>query len=430
MCNIAIKCGRLIDATGNPLLHDAVIIIENSKIVEVGENLRLPQGVKIIDATSKTVMPGLIDGHVHLDSDPAKNPFERYLPPDSLTNLRAAKNARITLSAGYTSILGNCGYGLYADLFLKQAIDSGWMPGPRLWTSGPGITSTLRGGIYVKYGLVQTSYGTADGPEEVRKLVRQHVVSGVDWIKVLATYAVGSPLGEPTFMNLNADELQVIIDEAHAQRKKVKAHLEGRITTKDAINAGIDIVLHGFFLDDDDVEQMRKRGIPLIPTLAWRGELLKTGAPGQPDWYLSKAQRYGPPHFSSFKRAHEAGVLIAAGSDCSGGGSAGDFLRHGENAKELEYLVSNGLTPMEAVMAGTKNVAEAFGLSQFIGSIEPGKFADIIVVNGDPLTDITILQEKHRIETVIKHGEIVLNHGFLTPSLSPPLSPYSLKATI
>jgi imidazolonepropionase-like amidohydrolase len=422
---IAIKCGRLITATGADLLHNAVLIIENSKIVELGENLSLPQQSRVIDATGKTVMPGLIDGHTHLDADPGKPPLETLRPPDSLTNLRAAKNARLTLEAGYTSILGNCGYGLYADLFLKQAIDSGWIPGPRLWTSGPGITTTLRRGIYTKYGLAQLPSGTADGPEAMRKLVRQHIVSGVDWIKVLATYAVGSPIGEPSFLNLNASELQVIIDEAHAQRKKVKAHLEGERTTKEAIHAGIDIVLHGFFLDDHDVGHMRKRKIPLIPTLAWRGELVKTGAPGQPDWYLQKAQRYEAAHLSSFQRAREAGVLIAAGSDCSGGGSAGDFLRHGENAKELEYLVMNGLSPMDAILAGTKNVAEAFGLSRLIGSLEPGKLADILIVNGNPLTDISILQDKGRINTVIKNGVIVCNQGITTPSLCPPLPPFS-----
>ncbi len=421
---IAIRCGTLIDGTGEEPLRDAVVIIEGSKITEVGERLTLPQGAKIIDASGKTVMPGLIDGHVHLNADPRKGPLELLLPPDSLTNLRAAKNARITLEAGFTSILGNCGYGNYADLFLKEAIDNGWIPGPRLWTSGPAVTSTLRRGLYIKYGLPQRTSEMADGVEEVRKLVRSHIVSGVDWIKVLATYAVGSPNGEPALMNLNAEEIKVIADEAHAQHKKTKAHLEGRQTTKDALDAGIDIVLHGFFLDEDDVDLMCRRGVPLIPTLAWRGELVRTGAPGQPEWYLQKAKRYGQSHLASFKRAFETGVLIAAGTDCSGGGSSGDFLRHGENAKELEYLVLNGLTPMEALMAGTKNVAEAYGLHQLMGSIEPEKLADIIVVEGNPLKDITILQERPRIETVMKNGDIVVDHSVLRTFACPPLQPH------
>jgi len=421
---VAIKGGTLIDGTGDEPLPGAVVIIEGSNITEVGEKLTIPQGAEVIDAAGKTVMPGLIDGHVHLNADPGKGPLERLVPPDSLTNLRAARNAKITLEAGFTSILGNCGYGNYADLFLREAIDSGWIPGPRLWTSGPAVTSTLRRGLNMKYGLAPRSFEVADGVEEMRKLVRRHIVSGVDWIKVLATYAVGSPNGEPAHMNLNAEELRVIAEEAHAHRKRAKVHLEGMETTKDALEAGIDIVLHGFFLDEDDVEHMSKRGVSLIPTLAWRGELVRTGAPGQPEWYLQKAKSYGPSHLASFKRAREAGVLIAAGTDCSGGGSSGDFLRHGENAKELEYLVLNGLTPMEALVAGTRSVAEAFGLSQLIGSVEPGKLADIIVVDGDPLKDITILQEKRRIETVMKNGEIVVGHGVSRASVCPPLQPH------
>jgi len=421
---VAIKGGTLIDGTGAEPLRDAVVIIEGARIAEVGERLTAPQGAEVIDAKGKAVMPGLIDGHVHLNADPGKGPLEQLVPPDSLTNLRAARNARITLEAGFTSILGNCGYGNYADLFLREAIDCGWVPGPRLWTSGPAVTSTLRRGLHARYGLLPRPYEVADGVEEVRRLVRGHIVSGVDWIKVLATYAVGSPDGEPAMMNLNGEELKVIAEEAHAHRKRAKAHLEGRETTKDALDAGIDIFLHGFYIDEDDAELMSKRGIPLIPTLAWRGELVRTGAPGQPGWYLQKAKSYGPSHLSSFKRAREAGVLIAAGTDCSGGGSSGDFIRHGENAKEMEYLVRNGMAPMEALAAATGNVAEAFGLGMLIGTVEPGKLADIIVVDGDPLRDVTILQEKRRISKVIKNGEVVVDNGVSRASTCPRLQPH------
>ena len=417
----AIKCGRLIDGTGADPLENALVIVESERIVESGEGLSVPQGAEVIDAEGKTVMPGLIDGHVHLNADPWKGPLERVLPQDSQTNLRAAKNARTTLEAGYTSILGNCGYGNYADLFLKEAIDAGWLPGPRLWTSGGGITSSLRRAVNVRHGLPFNADVLVDGVEEIRKLVRTHIASGVDWIKVLATFAVGSPNGEPALMNLNQDELSVIVEEAHAQERKVKAHLEGSRTTKEALEAGVDIVLHGFYIDDDDVEHMLRRNVALIPTLAWRGELVRTGAPGQQPWYVEKAKRYGAAHIASFKRAMEGGVLIAAGSDCSGGGSAGDFLRHGENAMELEYLVRQGLTPMEALQAGTRNVAEAYGLSNSLGTIEPGKLADIIIVAGNPLEDIAILQDRNRVEKVMKNGEIVVDNGLSRPGACTPL---------
>jgi imidazolonepropionase-like amidohydrolase len=320
--------------------------------------------------------------------------------------------------------LGNCGYGNYADLFLKEAIDEGWLPGPRLYSSGPGVTSTLRRGVNQKFGFDPPPYTVADGVEEVRKLIRRHVASGVDWIKVLGTFAVGSPLQDPALMNLTKDEIKTIVEEAHAQYKKVKVHLEGRKTTKEAIDAGIDIVLHGFFLDDDDVELMAKKDMTFTPTLAWRGELERTKAPGMAEWYLGKAQSYGPSHIASYKRAINAGIRIAAGTDCSGGGSSGDFLRHGENAKEIEYLVRYGLEPMGALVAGTMNVAEAYGVSEFIGSIEIGKFADIVIVDGDPLQDVTILQEKRRIIKVIKNGEIVVKNGQARAAKCPPLRPH------
>jgi imidazolonepropionase-like amidohydrolase len=422
---LAIQCGTLIDGTGNEPLRDAVIVVKNSKIEEVGEGITVPDGATVIEASDKTVIPGLIDGHVHLNADPLLSPTERLLSPDSLVNLRATKNAKKTLEAGFTSILGNCGYGNYADLFLREAIDNGWIPGPRLYTSGPGITSTLRRGINQKYGIDPQPYQVADGVEEVRRLVRRHIASGVDWIKVLATYAVGSPIGDPVLMNLNSEEINTLVAEAHAQNKKVKAHLEGSRTTKEALEAGIDIALHGFFLDDDDVEFMKKNDITFTPTLAWRGELVRTGAPGQPDWYLRKAKRYGPSHLASFKRAYEAGVRIAAGTDCSGGGSRGDFLRHGENALEMDYLVRNGLTPMEALMAGTKNVAEAYNLSHLIGTLEPGKLADIVIFDGDPLKQIATLQDKRRITTVIKNGEIVVKDGITRATRCPRLQPCS-----
>jgi imidazolonepropionase-like amidohydrolase len=261
----------------------------------------------------------------------------------------------------------------------------------------------------------------ADGVEELRKLVRRNIVSGADWIKVLATYYVGFPTAEPTMMNLNADELSVITEEAHAQRRKVKAHLEGEQTTKDALDTDVDIVLHGFFLDDDDVELMMKKKISLIPTLAFPGEVFRTGAPGMPEWYPKKLKAYNQVHLTSLSRAKDAGVSIAAGSDCSGGGMGGDLLRHGENAKELQYLVMNGLTPMEALVAGTRNVAEAFGVSHLIGTIEAGKLADILVVNGDPLKDVVVLQDRMRIETVIKNGDVVVRDGNSRACACPPL---------
>jgi imidazolonepropionase-like amidohydrolase len=420
---LVIKGGTLIDGTDGDPLQNAIVIIEGSEITDVGERITIPQGAEVIDASGLTVLPGLIDGHVHLTADPGKGALELTTSPGALSNLRASKNARITLEAGFTSILGCCGWGNYADLFLREAIENGWVPGPRLWTSGPGITSSLRRAVNARFGLPTRPRDLEDGPEAMRQLARRHMGSGVDWLKVLATYAVGSPRGDPALMNLNLDELKAIVEEAHAQKKKVKVHLEGPKPTKEALEAGIDIVLHGFYIDEDDAEFMSKNSVPFIPTLAWRGELVRTGAPGQPDWYVAKAKKYGSAHLASFRRAREAGVLLAAGTDCSGGGSGGDFIRHGENAKEMSYMVKNGLSNRGALLTGTRNVAEAFGLNELIGTIEPGKLADIIIIKGDPLLNIDILQEKGRILRVIKDGVTVVENGVARPAKCSRLEP-------
>ncbi|UCH38180.1 MAG: amidohydrolase family protein [Candidatus Bathyarchaeota archaeon] len=422
---LAIKCGRLINGTGADPLPDATLIIEGSRIIEIGENLSTPQDAKVLDASNRVVLPGLIDGHVHLNMDVGMSASQQLLASDAEVTLRAAKNARLTLEAGYTSILGNCGFGHYADLFLKHAIDTGWLPGPRLFTSGPQVTSTLRLGTCLKYGFPLLPFQVADGDEEMRKLVRRHIVSGVDWIKALATYDISSLNGEPALRNVTPSELEVIVEETHSQKRKVKAHLKGRETTKAALRAGIDVALHGFALDDDDVELMRRTGVTLIPTLAWMGEALRTSASGLSDWYLNKTKRYSASHIASFKRAHAAEVLIAAGTDCSGGGTTGDFLHHGDNAKELEYLVRYGFTPMNAIIAATNNVAHAFGLSHLLGTLEPGKLADLLIIKGDPLDDITILQDHSRIETIIKNGELAATHGVARAFVCPSLQPYS-----
>jgi imidazolonepropionase-like amidohydrolase len=189
------------------------------------------------------------------------------------------------------------------------------------------------------------------------------------------------------------------------------SHCEGVQGTKDSLEAKIDIITHGFFLDDDDAEFMIKNNLYYNPTLAWHLEAVRTGAKGCESWYFEKSKSYLEAHIESFKRTLEAGVKIVMGTDCSAGGSPGDFLRHGENAKELEAYVKYGMTPMDAIVSSTKTCAEAFGLEKLIGTVEVGKFADLTIVNGDPLKDISILQEKARIWKVIKEGYIVVENG-------------------
>ena len=407
---LAVQCGKLIDGTGAEPVHNATILIENSRFSQIGENITIPKDAKVIDASEKTVLPGLCDGHVHLNSDPFFS--NTPLIQDATHVLRATKNARITLEAGFTSIIGHMGFAFYSDLCLRDAIEAGWVPGPRLWTSGGAVSSSIRGRDWYRYGIFRQGMEVADGPDEMRKFIRQKIVAGSDFIKTHASYAVNSGLrGECDMKNLTFDELEAIVTEAHAYRRKVVAHVEGRQSMKDSLMAGVDIILHGFFINEDEAKEMVEKKIYYIPTLAWHLETTRTNAKGCQSWYLDKSEAYFKPHIESFQTALKAGVTIAMGTDCSAGASPGDFLRHGENAKELEAFVEYGMTPMQAIMASTRNVAEAYGLENLLGTVGVGKLADLTIVEGDPIEDITILQDKTRIWKVIKDGEVVVENG-------------------
>ena len=419
---LAIRCGSLIDGVNDDPLKDMIVLVEDGIFSQVGRDLEIPDGAAVIDASEKTVMPGLCDGHVHLNSDPyaPRTP----LVQDATHALRAAKNARVTLEAGFTSILGHMGFARYSDLCLRDAINDGWVPGPRLWTSGGALSSSIRGRNWFRYGIFPEGLETADGPVEFRKFIRQKVIAGSDFIKTHATYAVGSGFrGECDMRNLTYEELEAIVDEAHAFHLKVKAHVEGRQAMKDSLQAGVDIILHGFFIDDEDAETMVRNNIYFIPTLAWHLETVKTGAPGCMPWYLEKGKAYLESHIDSFKRAYKAGVKIAMGTDCSAGASPGDFLLHGENAKELESYVEYSMSPMEAIVSSTKTCAEAFGLDKLLGTVEKGKLADLTIVDGDPLEDITVLQEKNKIWKVIKEGIVVVKEGVARAAPCTKLEP-------
>jgi imidazolonepropionase-like amidohydrolase len=419
---LAIRCGKLIDAKDVKPLDDVIVLIEDGKFIKIGEGIPIPGDAEIIDASEKTVLPGLCDGHVHLNSDPYTSGSP--LVQEATHALRAAKNARTTLEAGFTSILGHMGFARYSDLCLRDAINSGWVPGPRLWTSGGALSSSIRERNWFRYGIYLEGLETADGADEMRKFIRQKVIAGSDFIKTHATYAVGSGFrGECDMRNLTSEELEAIVDEAHAFHLRVKAHVEGRQSMKESLKAGVDIILHGFFIDDEDAETMVQNDIFYIPTLAWHLETVKTGAPGCMPWYLEKGKAYLESHIESFKRAYRAGVRIAMGTDCSAGASPGDFLLHGENAKELSAYVEYGMTPMEAIVSSTKTCAEAFGLEKLVGTVEVGKLADLTIIEGDPLKDITVLQDKSRIWKVIKEGITVVEDGVARAAPSTKLEP-------
>jgi imidazolonepropionase-like amidohydrolase len=408
-----IKGGTLIDGTGASLITDAAIFIKDSKIKKIGtsDDVKPSTEKKIIDATGKTILPGLIEMHVHpLSIGHSSKPTDRYFAPNSLKLLYAVKNLNEMLENGYTTVRIMHGNLLEQDprgrvlVSLRTAIERGVIRGPRIFV--PGLLKQTAGHVdlYVPKTWPRGPYSTADGVNEVRKLTRQCLREGVDWIKILGTTGGGSGswLNHPKHRNYTLEELNVIVEEAHALGTRVATHSHGGIGLFNAIVAGADTIEHGMFLNEEKegMKLMVEKGQFLIPTLT---TLL------HPDGYLARGERGEIPKdtyektlwmsengIESFKAAYKAGVKIAAGTD----------FRHTDSAYELMLYVKFGMSPMEAIQTATRNAAEALGRSNDIGTIEAGKSADIIVVDGNPLENIEILQNQEKIKYVIKEGKV------------------------
>lgn len=392
--NKVIKGGLLIDGTGRAPVADSVIVITDNKITAVGKasEVTMPEGeYELLDASGKTVLPGLIDCHVHLTMDPDANSEPKSREPDTLTALRAANNARLTLAGGITTVR-DVGAKGYADISLKKAINDGIAIGPRLLASGKNLCITGGHG----HGAGRE----VDGPDDARKAAREQIKAGADVIKLMATGGVLTPGVEPGSPQLTVEEMRAAVEEAHKAGRKTASHAQGNTGIKNAILAGIDSVDHGCFLDEEAIQMMLDRGTFLVPTLSAPHNIIKHGlAAGIPEFAVRKTERVKDAHFASFQNAYKAGVKIAMGTD-----AATPFNRHGENSSELVLMVSAGMAPMDAVVCATARAAELLGLSEQIGTIETGRLADILIVNNNPLEDMNCIRD---IYVVIKDGNIV-----------------------
>jgi imidazolonepropionase-like amidohydrolase len=406
MTSLLIDKAVLIDGTGSTPSKKVRILIESERIAAVGRDLDIPDDAKIIDVAGRTVMPGIMDLHIHLGSDSLDRKVRRLTwgvtTPPALKILHAAHNAKKCLEAGVTTLRSVALEQDFCwDPSLREAINLGVVQGPRILASAGCVR---RSGNYPYGGYVgmpdpfQPVWRPADGPYQCRRAVREAVALGADFIKFFSTGSVGGAGERHTWVTHTLEEIEAICDEAHRHERKAAVHAHGTQGIKDALLGGVDTVEHGTYMDEECIELMLERKAFHVPTLTIVYNLIKRSEERDvPEHMLRKAEETWEHHVPSVKMSHKAGVRIACGTD----------FKAGVNAQELELLVKEaGLTPMEAIVAATKTSAEAIGRENELGTLEPGKYADLLIVDGDPLKEIGLLQNKSRILKVIKGGKI------------------------
>jgi len=392
-----IKAGLLIDGTGGAPRRDVAILVRGDRIekIDAVKALPRPDGAELLDLSGKTVLPGLIDCHDHLTINVKKGwEFEPVLKTEVDAGIAGTVAALRTLRAGFTTVR-NVGDGGGASVSLRRAVEEGLIEGPRIVTAREMLSITgghgddlnaFRPDLRIA-GADKIASGVCDSPDECRAAVRYQVKYGADLIKIAATGGVLSAGDELGARQFSDDELRAIITEAHALGRKVAAHAHGTAGIKAAVAAGIDSIEHGSILDDEAVRMMKAHGTFLVPTLM-AGEAVYTKAKsGQlPEYSIAKGLAVWPMMQQSFRKAHDGGVKVAFGTDTG-------VTPHGENAHEFELLIADGMKPMEAILAATRNAAELIGRSKEIGTVEPGKLADLAAFDGDPTGDVSVLKK-------------------------------------
>jgi len=400
---IAVKAAHLIDAKAGRVLEQQVVLIVGERIEKVGsaKEIQVPAGATVIDLGSATLLPGLIDSHVHLTFDPQHSGYKSLgisVPRQTLTG---AKNARLTLEVGFTTVR-NVGAAGYSDVALRDAINAGEIPGPRMMVSGPALGST---GGHCDENLLAPEFahhdeGVADGVAAILAKTREVIKYGADVIKFCASGGVFSKGDLPGTEQYSPAEMTALVEEAHRQGRKVAAHAHGAQALIDAAKAGVDSIEHGSLIDEEGIRTMKQHGTYLVADIYNDDFILGLGKQyGFTDEMLEKERMVGQQQREGFRKAAQAGVKIAFGTDAG-------VYPHGGNAKQFAYMVKYGLTPMQAIQSATVNAADLLGWSNQVGSLEPGRFADLIAVEGDPLKDVTTLEH---VKFVMKGGEVIKN---------------------
>lgn len=402
-----IHAGTLLAVPGNAPQHNRSIIIEGKQITRVEDGFADPEvvtgDVTLIDLSDKFVLPGLMDMHVHLLSEIGPDARTEVLQvTTSMQALKGEMHAKRTLDAGFTTVrdLGGKPEAIYA---LRDAINNGYVPGPRIIAAGSALSATGGhgdiDGVKAELLTLWTPETICDGPYDCRRATRYAIKYGADWIKVTATGGVLSDTATGTDQQMTDDELREIVDTAHGLGVKVAAHAHGTDGINAALRAGVDSVEHGSFLDRESIRLFKQTGAYLVPTLSpgYKIPAMMDGNPFFTEAIKAKARAASAASKANFGSAYKAGVKIAFGTDSA-------VTRHGDNADEFAMLVENGMTAMDAIRSATVVAAELLDMSETLGTIEPGKMADIIAVDSSPLDDITALED---VSVVIKDGQQV-----------------------
>jgi imidazolonepropionase-like amidohydrolase len=393
-----IRAGHLIDTVAGRMTGSQVIVVQDGLIAQVGPDAAVPAGARVIDLSAYTVLPGLMDAHTHLTIDQRnQDPLAELEHTAAERAFGSIANARVVLLAGFTTVRDLGSYRALVDVALRDAINRGDVVGPRMYVAGAYVT--IAGGAGAVTGFApdvtlpwDLRYGAANSPSEVRERVRMLASQRVDVIKMFATGAVLTHNSNPAGREATLEELTAGADEARNFGLKLAVHAHGAEGIKAGIRAGAASIEHGTLMDDEGRQLMKQHGTYLVPTL----EVRECVGSNYPPEFVSKAQQIMTAQLANFRKAVQAGVKIGFGTDIG-------VCRFGTNAREFSLMVENGMTPMQAIQAATTADADLLGVAQKLGSISPGKLADIIAVRGDPLANVRLLED---VRFVMKDGRI------------------------